>query len=202
MRTVWVMPVASPYDSREARLTASVLAGPSMNPIPAPARTMYHMLTAEAEPVTFPAQSQNPMAPSVHPSATGRFAPRRSSIRPPIWAATTKPAKKHSSRRLACEGVLPSEIWAYSLAKKNTGTNTSIETPSTRFSTKNGRIRKMSTWISGEVVRASTKKNTTRSTAPMAMHAPVAGLLQPQIVDCWKPNTLSATPDAIRTRPR
>ena len=96
----------------------------------------------------------------------------------------------------------PSEIWAYSLAKKKTGMNTSIEIPSTRFSTRNGRMRKMSTWISGEVVRGSTKKNTTRSSAPMAMHAPVAGLLHPQIVDCWKPNTLSATPAAIRARPR
>ena len=38
---------------------------------------------------------------------------------------------------------LPSEIWAYSLAKKKIGTNTSIEMPSTRFSTRNGRIRKM-----------------------------------------------------------
>ena len=34
------------------------------------------------------------------------------------------------------------------------------------------------------------------------MHSPVAGFVQPQIADCWKPKTLSATPDAISARPR
>ncbi len=34
------------------------------------------------------------------------------------------------------------------------------------------------------------------------MHAHVAGLLQPQISDCWNPNTLSATPLAISASPR
>ena len=34
------------------------------------------------------------------------------------------------------------------------------------------------------------------------MHSPMPGLLQPQMDDCWKPNTLRATPEAIRTRPR
>jgi len=32
------------------------------------------------------------------------------------------------------------------------------------------------------------------------MHSPVAGLVQPQTWDCWKPSTLSATPEAISTR--
>ena len=35
---VWVIPVASPYESFDVRLTASVLDGPSMKPIPAPDR--------------------------------------------------------------------------------------------------------------------------------------------------------------------
>ena len=69
----------------------------------------------------------------------------------------TKPMKKYSRKRPACEAVLPSAIWAYSLAKKNTGTNTSMEMPSTRFSTRNGRMRKMLTWMSGDAVRSSTK---------------------------------------------
>ncbi len=57
----------------------------------------------------------------------------------------------------ASEGVLPRAIWAYSLAKKNTGTNTSMVIASTRFSTRKGRMRKMCTSISGEEVRSSTK---------------------------------------------
>ena len=65
--------------------------------------------------------------------------------------------KKNSRNTPAWEAVLPSAICAYSLAKKNTGTNTSMDTPSTRFSTRNGRMRKMLTWMSGDGVRSSTK---------------------------------------------
>ena len=54
-------------------------------------------------------------------------------------------------------GVFPSEICAYSLPKKNTGMNTRLVMPSTRFSTRNGRMRKMLTRISGDSVRTSTK---------------------------------------------
>jgi len=97
------MPVASPYESVEARLTASVLAGPSMNPIPAPAMMMNHCWVLKLSPVTFPAHSQNPTAPSTQPRTTGRLAPPRSSIRPPICAAMTKPMKKYSRMMPACE---------------------------------------------------------------------------------------------------
>ena len=65
--------------------------------------------------------------------------------------------KKSSSTRPASEGVLPSEIWAYSEPKKNTGMNTSIVIPSTMFSTRNARMRNILTSISGESVRRSTK---------------------------------------------
>jgi hypothetical protein len=47
-----------------------------------------------------------------------------------------------------------------------------------RFSTRNGRIRKMLTLISGEAVRPSTADRVTSSTRPAAMHAAIAGLLQ------------------------
>ena len=33
------------------------------------------------------------------------------------------------------------------------------------------------------------------------MQSQVPGLLQPQIADCWKPKTLSATPAAISDQP-
>ena len=85
------------------------------------------------------------------------MAPARSSIRPPTWAAITNPMKKKSRNTPASEDVLPSEIWAYSLAKKNTGMNTVVAMPSTMFSTRNGRTRKMLTWISGDSVRSSTR---------------------------------------------
>ena len=48
-----------------------------------------------------PAQRQKPTAASAQPSTTGRLAPTRSSIRPPICAATTKPRKKYRRTRLA-----------------------------------------------------------------------------------------------------
>ena len=34
------------------------------------------------------------------------------------------------------------------------------------------------------------------------MHTSMAGLPQPQMADCWSPNTLSPTPATIRARPR
>ena len=57
----------------------------------------------------------------------------------------------------ACEADFPSESWAYSLPKKNTGMNTRLVMNSTMFSTRNGRMRKMLTRISGDSVRTSTK---------------------------------------------
>ena len=49
--------------------------------------------------------------------------------------------EEHQARR---RRRLAEAICAYSLAKKKTGTKTSIAMPSTRFSTRNGRIRKIS----------------------------------------------------------
>ncbi len=93
----------------------------------------------------------------MQPITTGRLAPPLSIMRPAIWAAITNPRKKYSRNSPVSVDDLPNEIWAYSLAKKKIGTNTSIEMPSTRFSTKNGRILKMLTCISGSSVRCSTK---------------------------------------------
>ncbi|MGP7998478.1 MAG: hypothetical protein ACLPKI_14310 [Streptosporangiaceae bacterium] len=57
----------------------------------------------------------------------------------------------------ACWAGLASATCAYTLAKKNTGMNASMATPSTMFSTLNARMRKMLTCISGDAVRFSTK---------------------------------------------
>ena len=70
------------------------------------------------------------------------------------------------------------------------------------FSTRNARLAKMRTLISGESVRRSTAKNTISSSTPAAMLTQMAGLPQPHSADCWNPNTLSPTPPTIRTRPR
>ena len=133
---------------------------------------------------------------------TGRLAPIRSSIRPPIWAATTKPAKNSSRNSPASDAVLPSEIWAYSEAKKKMGTKANMAMPSTRFSTRKARTRKMRTCISGSSVRSSTRANTTRQTMPAAMDSPMAGLDHPQVDACWKPKTLRPTPATMSARPR
>ena len=88
------------------------------------------------------------------------------------------------------------------LAKKNTGMNAIIAISRMMFSTRNGRLAKMRTFISGDSVRSSTAPNTISSTTPAAMHTSMAGLPQPHRADCWNPNTLSPTPPMIRTRPR
>ncbi len=69
----------------------------------------------------------------------------------------TKPMKKNNRMMPACEDDFPSEIWAYSLAKKNTGMKTKLVTPSTMFSTRNGRMRKMLTCMRGDAVCISAK---------------------------------------------
>ncbi len=57
--------------------------------MPAPASTMYSTWGPACRSVAFPAHSPNPTAASTQPSTTGRLAPIRSSIRPPICAQTT-----------------------------------------------------------------------------------------------------------------
>src|ERR1035441_5529904 len=69
--------------------------------------------------VAWPAQSANPAAAIAQPSTTGRLAPVRSSILPPICANTTKPRKKYKMSRLAWVAFSPSAICPYTLTKKN-----------------------------------------------------------------------------------
>ncbi len=78
-------------------------------------------------------------------------------MRPPTWAAMAKPMKKNNRKIPASDASSPRLIWAYSLAKKNTGTNTSIVMPSMMFSTRNARLPKMLTLINGDSVRCSTR---------------------------------------------
>ena len=92
-----------------------------------------------------------PTAAMAHPTTTARLAPSRSSRRPPIWAATTKPRKKKSRNIPASDAVLCRAICAYSLAKKKIGMNAIMEIISTRFSTVKARMRKMETAMSGEL---------------------------------------------------
>src|SRR5579871_3003581 len=200
--TVWVMPVASPYESRDARFTASVLDGVSIMPSPAPEMTTGQSWVLKSSPVALRPHKKKPTAATVQPRVTGSLAPIRSRRRPPIWDATTKPKKKYRRYTPACWAGLPSEICAYSLATKNTGTKASIAMPSTRFSTANARIRKMRTWIRGTAVRSSTRTKATRRATPTTMHRTVEGLDHPQLDDCWKPSTLSATPPTTSESPR
>ena len=74
--------------------------------------------------------------------------------------------------------------------------------PRMTFSTVNARFAKMCTFISGDSVRRSTATNAARIRMPATMHTSMAGLPQPQMADCWRPNTLSPTPATIRARPR
>ena len=73
---------------------------------------------------------------------------------------TTKPMKKNSRKMPAFEAVSCSAICAYSLAKKKTGMNAIMAINKTRFSTAKGRMRKISTLMSGDSVRSSTRTKT------------------------------------------
>ena len=57
----------------------------------------------------------------------------------------------------------------------------------------------MLTSISGDVGPQLDEVEDDQRTRPATMHSQVPGLLQPQMLDCWKPNTLRATPAAIST---
>ena len=122
------------------------------------------------------AQKPKPTAAMAQPRTTARLAPSRSSMRPPICAAMTKPMKKYSRKRPACEAVLCSAIWAYSLAKKKTGMKAIMAINSTRFSTAKGRMRKIATLMSGDSVRSSTRTKTPMMTRPAMMQIQVHGI--------------------------
>ena len=104
--------------------------------------------------------------------------------------------------RLAVVAFSARAICPYTLAKKNTGMNAIMAIPRMTFSTVNVRFAKMCTLIRGDAVRRSTATNTARITMPAAMHTSMAGLPQPQMADCCRPNTLSPTPATISARPR
>jgi hypothetical protein len=104
--------------------------------------------------------------------------------------------------RLAVVAFSASAIWPYTLAKKNTGMNTIMTMPRMMFSTPNARLAKMCTLISGDSVRRSMEKKMPSRTTPAPMHSSMAGLPHPHRDDCWKPNTLSPTPQMMRARPR
>ena len=56
LRTVWVMPVASPYERLDARFTASVFDGPMSMPMPAPATITQICCLEKLSEVAFEAQ--------------------------------------------------------------------------------------------------------------------------------------------------
>ena len=111
--------------------------------MPAPARTTYHCLRArELSSVTLPAHRAKPTAARAQPSTTGRLAP--DPVEHPaadLGGDDEADEEVQQDRAGLLDAVLPRAIWAYSLAKKKTGTNASMAMPSTRFSTRKGRIR-------------------------------------------------------------
>ena len=170
--------------------------------MPKPA-TMIQICCFENESVvTFEAQRPNPTAAMAQPMTTARLAPSRSSIRPPICAAMTKPMKKYNKKMPAPEAESRNAISAYSLAKKNTGMKVIMAINKTRFSMANGRMRKILTLISGDSVRASTATKTPMMISPAKMQIHVHGLLHPHGTACCRPKTLRPMPAAMSTAPR
>ncbi len=101
------MPVASPYDSRDARLTASVVAGPSMKPMPGPGRITNQSCLLNWRSVTLPAQRAKPTAASAQPSDDRPLGSDAIEHPPADLGGDTNPRKKYSSTRLASDGDLP-----------------------------------------------------------------------------------------------
>ena len=185
-------------------MTASVLAGPSMKPIPAPAMMMYHDWALKLSSVTLPGpevEADRGQGAAEHDRALGAPPVQH----PPADLGGDDEAEEEVQQEEAglLRPDLPSAICAYSLAKKNTGMNTSMVMPSTRFSTRKARMRKMLTCMSGDGGADSTKSKTTSRARPAAMHSPMPGLLQPQIGRLLEAERRSEpTPPAISTSPR
>ena len=106
--------------------------------MPAPATMTQICCLPKLRVVALEAQKPKPTAAMAQPMTTARLAPSRSSMRPPIWAAITKPRKKNRRKSPACDAVLCRAIWAYSLAKKKTGMKAIMAISSTRFSDREG----------------------------------------------------------------
>ncbi len=80
--------------------------------------------------------------------------------------------------------------------------NAIIAMPRMMFWTRNWRLAKICTLISGDDVVRSTTTNATNNAAPSAKHTQTIAFCQPHNDACCRPNTLRATPAAIRARPR
>ena len=175
------MPVASPVESREARLTASLEA--EHEPHPGAGEDDEPDLRAEVEVGHLPGPEVETRPPRARSRA--RRALRASPVEhPPADLRRDDEAEEEVQEHGgAPDADFPSAICAYSLAKKNVGRKAIIAIPSTRFWTENGRIRKMPTWmISGDSVRDSTTANTARTARPTT-HSQTPGLLQPQSLE-------------------
>src|SRR3954452_20489971 len=101
------MPVTSPYDAPMARLTASVLAGPSSNPTPAPASTMYGHCAPRLSSAAFQAHRANPAVASAAPRITGIRAPRGARQRPADLRRGGEPAEEDEQVETGLVGVEP-----------------------------------------------------------------------------------------------
>ena len=108
-------------------MTASVLAG-QHHPHAGPGEMMYHCWVLKSRPVTLPAHSQNPTAERAaeHDRALGADPVEHP---PPDLRGDHEADEEVEDVDAGVRGRLPSAIWAYSLAKKNTGTNTQHRDP-------------------------------------------------------------------------
>ena len=75
-----------------------------------------------------------------------------------------------------CDAVLRSEIWAYSLAKKNTGMKAAMAIDEHQVLHEEGPYAKILTSMSGDAVRISTQTNTTITKSPPMMQAQVPAI--------------------------
>ena len=184
LRTVCVIPVDLAVARGGARLSASVLTGPRIRPMPAPAMTtqstgrrswrsssaLRPQEEADGAAITQPGQRRGASRPACRGSGrpTGR--------RPRTRRRTT------SRKRPACDASSPSEICAYMLAKRNIGTNAHREQEQDRRCRRRTRGREdVRTWISGSRVAQLEADEHGEEREPGDDAAEVAGSSQPHV---------------------
>ena len=183
-------------------MTASVLAGPSMKPMPAPARTTNQICEPKSRLVTLSPQSQNPTAASAQPR---HDRPLRADPveHPPADLRGDDEADEEVQEDEARRGRRLAERDLRVLAGEEEHRDEDEHRDPEHDVLDHERPDPEDAHLDQRrLVPRSTKTNTTRSSSADDDAGDRPGLLQPQMADCWKPKTLSATPAAISTSPR
>ena len=186
-------------------MTASVLAVPSISPIPPPASITYGHWWLSDRSVSLPASRKKP--DGADRAAHDHGGPGAAAVEdPPPDLGEDHEAEEEVQEveRRRWRPSLPSDTCAYTLAKKKNGTNDDRHQPEHRGVGRRSRGRgRSAAAAAGRACAAPSARTRPCSSAPTTMQPQVAALLQPHTADCCKPEH-DAAPIApvISTVPR